>query len=210
MLVDISSAVPWAYMEVPRTASTSLDRYLRALYPKAHAPFQKHWPICPPRDHENRSVYRFISLRNPYSRAVSCWQFFTKPNSISFLDWLKKVDTFGFIDGDIEARPQFFWWRLDSWDKVIYKENIEKDVLSLLEALQATAQQKATPFPKMNEIGGPWFNKTGRPTKGLRDKPWHAFYCKNTEELVQKIYRDDFTHLGFLLDFYEAVRADPN
>jgi hypothetical protein len=191
-------------MEIPRTASTTVDRFMRKLYPASYAPYQKHWPLAVP-DHEP-SFFKFTTVRNPYSRAVSCWQFFTAPSSISFFDWLRLNKTSGFVDGNIEARPQSFWYDLATWDFVLRQETLRADIFILLTLLQAeNPASKTDVLPHMNAIGSSWLNRVGRKTTGLRDKPWYDFYEKNTEELVQEIYAADFKKLGYTLDFNAAA-----
>ena len=116
----------WWYMEIPRTGSSTLDRALFQVLPGAVSLYQKHWPILPTPflDPNAPDVTGIVSIRNPYSRAVSCWQFFTKPGSISFRDWTRERLIQGFVNLQIEARPQSFWFNLHKWEAVIRQDHL--------------------------------------------------------------------------------------
>lgn len=183
--------IAWWYMEIPRTASTTLDRNLRAAFPTASAIYQKHWPILPQAGRllDGHSI---VSIRNPYSRAVSCWQFFTKPGSISFLDWLKQRLRYGFTDISIEARPQAFWFSLnaDKWTHVIRQEYIENDFWHMMPQLGFVGKFQ---LQKFNEINGIWTNRCGYRTSRLQ--PWQSYYCAESRKLVLELYEEDFVAL---------------
>jgi hypothetical protein len=184
----------WWYMEIPRTGSSTIDRGLRRFFPYAHSIYQKHWPITPaPFMHKDlKEVFGFTSIRNPYSRAVSCWQFFTHPGKISFLDWTKQRLDYGFTDTQIEARPQQFWFQLHQWQAVIRQEHLEYDFWQIAQKLNS----RLTPMPlvRYNDINGPWINRVKAKTS--RDKPWQEYYCEESKENVFKLYQDDFKCLA--------------
>lgn len=194
-------------MEVPRTASTTIEKCLRAVYPGSVAELQKHWP-CPP--FEKKDHWRITSVRNPFSRAVSCWQFFTVPGEISFEDWLLQVKTEGFVEHNIEARPQAFWLNLNTWNSIIRFESLKADLEKLFSELGATNQTVTQNIPHHNAIGGPWFNRRGKSTRGLRDKPWHVFYTAKAIALVQDVYWSDFQRLQsfYSMKIEDAIKAD--
>jgi hypothetical protein len=191
--------IAWWYMEIPRTASTTIDRNLRASFPTASAIYQKHWPILPQAQRLliGQSI---VSIRNPYSRAVSCWQFFTKPGSISFLDWLKQRLRYGFTDIAIEARPQAFWFNLnaDKWTHVLRQEYIENDFWTMMPHLGFTGKFQ---LQKFNEINGLWTNRCGYRTSRLQ--PWQNYYCIESRKLVLELYSEDFAalHRYYTTDF---------
>ena len=193
MLVNNKCSKPWMYMEIPRTASTTIEKCLRAVYPGSFAMYQKHWPVSVPG--VTCGNWRITSVRNPFSRAVSCWQFFTVPGAISFEDWLLKVQAEGFIEQNIEAMPQDFWLKLNSWETIIRFESLKADLEKLFSTLGASNQTVTNAIPKINAIGGPWFNRLGKSTVGLRDRPWHEFYTEKAVELVQDVYKKDFFEL---------------
>lgn len=204
MLVNLNSKECWAYMEIPRTGSTTIDKKLRELFPEAKAPVGKHWPChvanvlaplleyvdgCPP-------VSRVVTIRNPYSRAVSCWQFFTVPHSISFDGWLRDRLDVGFTDIMIEARPQSFWYALEHWTDVLHNETLEVDLKRFLSRYNVPIDFE---LKKLNASGSSWRNKLGFITTPVKDYSVH--YTPQTIQLVQKLYLDDFNNLGYNLSF---------
>jgi len=184
----------WWYMETPRTGSSTLDRAMFKHLPGAVSLYQKHWPILPaPFLNPNApDVLAITSIRNPYSRAVSCWQFFTKPGSISFLDWTReRLDT-GFLNKQIEARPQSFWFTLHRWDVVIRQESLEDDFWALVHQLYPKMPRQE--LARFNDINGPWPNRTG--FKASRTDPWFTYYCPQSEQNVRVLYASDFECLS--------------
>jgi len=179
---------PWYFMEVPRTGTSTIERTLRHYFPKAKAPYQKHWPILPPREFEEKAN-SIISIRNPFSRAVSCWQYFTKPGAYTFESWLKDKLENGFFDISIEARPQVFWYGLQKkWDYVLLQENLEKDFHALLRILHDNPE--IAPLQRYNDINGQWVNRVKAQTS--RPIPWEDYYTGPEEELVLELYAADF------------------
>lgn len=181
----------WWYMEIPRTGTTTIDRGLRRVFPHAVAIYQKHWPILPPI--EFAVATSIVSIRNPYSRAVSCWQFFTKPGEVSFVDWLRQRQEHGFTDIQIEARPQTFWYTLRTqWNAVIRQESLDDDFWATVRKIDP--QIKPDYLKRFNDINGPWVNRVQ--ARVNRDRPWQAYYDSETIDLVQRIYSEDFRILA--------------
>lgn len=181
----------WWYMEIPRTGTTTIDRGLRRVFPHAVGIYQKHWPILPPI--EFSAATSIVSIRNPYSRAVSCWQFFTRPGEISFVDWLRQQQDCRFVDRYIEARPQAFWYTLrPRWNAVIRQESLDDDFWNTVKKIDA--QIKPDYLERFNDINGPWVNRVQVRVK--RDRPWQAYYDSETIDLVQRVYSEDFRVLA--------------
>jgi len=202
MLVNFTPAA-WWYMEIPRTASTTIDRNLRALFPTAHAIYQKHWPVTPELKYSDLlKGQSIISIRNPFSRAVSCWQFFTVPGRISFVDWLQDRLRYGFTDIAIEARPQAYWFNLHKgfWTHILRQEYLESDFRELLPKLGFAGEYK---IQKFNDINGPWTNRCG--AKVTRTQRWQDYYCYDSRELVLKLYAEDFECLS---EYYTTAFPD--
>lgn len=185
MLVNLQNPC-WWYMEIPRTGSTALDHGLRRDFPTAKAAYPKHWPVVPSTESPNLAA--ITAIRNPYSRAISCWQYFTKPNSISFLDWLQQKADNGFFDLGMEARPQSFWFRLANWKYILRQECLTADYVTMCSTL--APQLTSLKLPTVNKIDGPWVNKAMARPK--REKPWQAYYCSGAIDLVKNIYASDF------------------
>ena len=192
----------WWYMEIPRTGTTTIERGLRRVFTHAVAIYQKHWPRLPP--DEFAGATSMVSIRNPYSRAVSCWQFFTRPGEISFSDWLRQRKEHGFTDIQIEARPQAFWYALQPcWDIVIQQENLDDDFWAAVR--RVAPDVKPDYLQRFNDINGPWVNRVRARVK--RNCPWQSYYDSESIALVQCVYAEDFTALAdyYPLDFTEGT-----
>lgn len=200
MLLSLDSPT-WWYMEIPRTGTTTLTKALRNRFSSACAPYAKHWPILPPQSFLKSKPLSLVSVRNPYSRAVSCWQFFTVPGSISFLDWTIQRLNQGFFDVQIEARPQAFWYDLHPWDHTIRQEHLDEDFQKFMSALGVTSLQAT--LPVLNATNSEWTNRLNRKTS--RDRPWQEYYCDKAKANVLELYRDDFSSLS---KYYSDVFPD--
>lgn len=194
MLANLSNVVDetWWYMEVPRTGSSTVERTLRYVFGSTvHAVYAKHWPLAPP-DGFSQGAQSLISVRNPYSRAVSCWQYFTNPGSIEFADWLKERLANSFFDVHIEARPQWFWHsQADKWDHVIRQERLSDDFWDFVTKLSPEGQEpEVFNLHRYNDINGHWVNRVGAKTN--RTYPWQSYYTQESRELVEQLYALDF------------------
>ena len=192
MLVDVVNQ--WWYMEIPRTGSSTLDRAFLRSFPHAKSVYGKHWPILPtPFLHPyDRNVLGIVSVRDPFSRAVSCWQFFTAPGQISFAGWLEERKANGFTDVFIEAQPQSLWLKLHSWEFVIQQESLEHDFWKIVQRINPNLSRH--PLERFNDINGPWVNRVR--VKHPRDKPWQDYYCDDSTKLVLEVYAEDFKTLS--------------
>lgn len=182
----------WWYMEIPRTGTTTLTKVLRNRFSSACAPYTKHWPILPPKSFLESKPLSLVSIRNPFSRAVSCWQFFTAPGSISFLDWTIARLKHGFFDMQIEARPQAFWYDLHSWNYVVRQEHIDEDFHKFMAAL--TISENQVTLPVLNATNSEWTNRLNKKTS--RDRPWQEYYCEGAKSNVLELYQADFSSLS--------------
>jgi hypothetical protein len=196
MLANMSESSLWWFMEIPRTGTSTLERSLRQVFSEARAVYAKHWPVLPPPDFKSRSN-SVVSVRNPYSRAVSCWQFFTVPGEQTFLDWLRERKSNSFFDTNIEARPQSFWLDLsDDWDFILRQEELQKDFWSFVHTLAPDVE----PFNlhRYNDINGPWVNRVRKRTS--RPNPWESYFCRESIDLVRELYSEDFKNLITIYD----------
>ena len=184
----------WYFMEVPRTGTSTIERTLPHYFPDAKATYQKHWPLLPPIGFESKAE-SIISVRNPFSRAVSCWQYFTKPGAYTFEAWLRERRDDGFFDTFIEARPQAFWYCLQkNWDHVLQQETLEADFHAMLHKL--CENPSIFPLHRYNDINGQWVNRVKSVTS--RKLPWQDYYVGMEKDLVLQIYADDFDALEHL------------
>ena len=206
MLVNVHpDALPaWADMEIPRTGSTSIDKTLRKLFPSCYAPVGKHWPVDVYSAIDSRAydAFRFTCVRNPFSRAVSCWQFFT-PSGSTFKSWLTEKRKIGFRDQQIEARPQSYWYWLENhWDLVLRQETLETDFKRLVKHIGGISPED----PRSAIMN---LNRTGRARNRFghvvpRRQDWKSYYDEECVELVTEIYADDFEALDYSYEISKA------
>jgi hypothetical protein len=193
MLVNFDGKHNWWFMEVPRTGTSTIDRTLRKVFPAAEAIYAKHWPLPPPAELRNDAL-SLISIRNPFSRAVSCWQYFTKPDSISFVDWTAERGQKGWTDIYIEARPQTFWFNLWKWDVVLRQEYLNSDFWDFVARVDLNRTLERFDLQRFNDINGTWVNRVKART--CRTRHWRDYYCPAAERNVLEIYDADFTGLA--------------
>jgi len=197
MLANFEEKAKWWYMEVPRTGTSTIERTLRHVFPEAKAVYAKHWPLKPPQPFYAESK-NAVSVRNPYSRALSCWQYFTVPGEISFVDWLKQRKKDNFYDVAIEARPQSFWLDTDVyWEFRIRQEELQKDFWNFVHAF--CPEIEAFPLRRYNDINGHWVNRVRQKTS--RTKPWESYFSPEAIHLVQELYAGDFERLSDLYEY---------
>lgn len=192
MLANLCTGSEWWYMEVPRTGTSTLERTLRHVFPEAKAIYAKHWPVLPP-DDLLRASKSVVSVRNPYSRAVSCWQYFTVPGALTFVEWLQERKSENFFDIQIEARPQSFWLELcQDWDFLIRQEVLAEDFWGFVHSF--VPDKKEFNLHRYNDINGNWVNRVRHKTS--RTAPWQSYYTPEAVELVADIYASDFRYLS--------------
>ncbi len=180
----------WWYLEIPRTGTTTMDRGMRRIFPHTVAIYGKHWPMLPPE--EFADALSIVSVRNPYSRAVSCWQFFTQPGEVSFNTWVRQRLEQGFTDVQVEAQPQALWFNLNPcWDAVIRQENFDADFWAV--ARRIAPEITEVRLERFNDINGPWVNRVRARTH--RDRPWQEYYHSALVDAVRRLYAADFEAL---------------
>ena len=208
MLVN-DADFPWWYMEIPKTATTAITHALRTYFSRSCAPFAKHWPVLPDLKFYLKSK-SLVSVRDPYSRAISCWQFFCDSNSVSLVDWLTDRKKKGFVDINIEARPQSYWLDLNvnEWDYVIRQEHVKQDLNKFWKET-VNRPGSVMEVKRLNTSdSGKWLNRVGKRVK--RDRKWPEYYCEKSIKLVQEIYEEDFKRLEsyYDVDFNSTRRTD--
>jgi hypothetical protein len=181
----------WWFMESPRTGTSTIERSLKHIFSTAKAVYAKHWPILPPKIFLDNAL-SVISIRDPFSRAVSCWQYFTHPGAITFADWTAERLRDGWFDINIEARPQSFWFDLWNWDVVIEQEKLADQFWQFVH--QISPETSRFELHRYNDINGHWVNRVRAKTQ--RHRPWYDYYCPESEKNVLELYDSDFTSLS--------------
>ena len=198
MLVN-DADFPWWYMEIPKTATTAITHALRTYFGKCCAPFAKHWPVLPDIKFYLNSK-SLVSVRDPYSRAISCWQFFCDSDTVSLIEWLDTCKQKGFVDINIEARPQSYWLKLNvsDWDYEIRQEHVKQDLNKFWKDTVNRSDSEMQVKRLNTSDSGKWVNRVGKRVK--RTKKWQEYYCPDSIKLVQEIYEEDFERLATYYD----------
>ena len=135
---------------------------------------------------------------------------FCDSDAVSFVDWLAGCQKEGFVDINIEARPQSYWLslNLNEWDYVIRQEHVKQDLNKFWkETVNRPGSQMEVKRLNTSD-SGKWLNRVGKRVK--RDKKWPEYYCKKSIKLVQEIYEEDFIRLAsyYDVDFNSTRRTD--
>ena len=198
MLVN-DADFPWWYMEIPKTATTAITHALRTYFGKSRAPYAKHWPVLPHIKFYLNSK-SLVSIRDPYSRAISCWQFFCDSEAVPLVEWLKTCKREGFVDINIEARPQSYWLQLNvsDWDYEIRQEHVTQDLNRFWKETVNRPGSEIKVKRLNTSDSGRWLNRVGKRIK--RTKKWQEYYCQDSIKLVQELYEEDFERLATYYD----------
>lgn len=205
MLIN-EGAFKWWYMEIPRTGTTSVTKGLRDCFGQSRAPYAKHWPLLPPTNF--RAVAKsVVSIRNPLSRAVSCWKFFNDERNLSFSAWTRLCLSEGFFDSNIWSKPQTFWFDITGrkWDYILRQENLEADLKNFFtDYVNGNSSRIHAPF--MNACGDDIVNRVG--VRTTKNDLWKSYYCEESLLNVKKIYESDFTAFSELYTAEEFSQLD--
>lgn len=203
----------WWFMEVPKTGSTAVSYAIHDSVADFSTPYQKHWPVLPPDWFLETNPKSVISVRNPYSRAVSCWLWcFAKGNAamsksarLGFSSWLgdaakhKKLNQFAWTQPNIICLPQAMWLGLHDYDFVLRQETLEEDLKSALKLMGASP----IAVIQRNTAKGGYFVKgkdnVRRPSRSRHsdyaEQPWQSHYDDQTRLFVEEIWAEDFEAL---------------
>lgn len=152
-------------------------------------------------EEEFNSMFKFVIVRNPYSRAVSCWKYLTgvggplgklaKPKKIlmkySFQRFLEELPNLWETKWDrhFATHTAPMWGDITGEqgellvDKIYRLENVG-------EAIQDINQRLGLNIDSYKHIN-----------KYTSGKPYHKYYNKTTRRLVEEYYKDDVEQLGY-------------
>ncbi len=192
MLVHVGNPA-WYYIEPTKTGTSTLCEGLPGLLGDSVCTmlYRKHWPILPPAWFMAKEPKSVITIRNPYSRAVSSWWHYANlsqhHDSLSFLEWTERAmarraeNGIAWRDHNHEhhlSHPQTLWYDLQAeWDFVLKTESLEQDTQRLVQSLHPHVKWRKL-IPK-NSI-------TARP-------PWESYYRdRRAVSNIQDLYQTDF------------------
>jgi hypothetical protein len=220
-LTHISRRHRSVFIEVPKAGCTVVKRVLQF---SEHAGTSHEEPVsvhdrstsplgAPVRDGFNAdelfgpdaSYARFAFVRNPYSRALSCYlekiageQWlremrlptlgFVPDAEVSFVSFLERVGQQTHVEMDIHWAPQHHLLSLDriSYDFLGRFETFRTDLCTVMMVLDIDAPARL-------------LDAVTAHTTNARDKI-AEYFDDEAVDLVRKIYRDDFAKLGYGLD----------
>lgn len=167
-------------------------------------------------DEKFRTYYKFVTVRHPYRRMISLWQF--------VMDKIQKVIVLTPEEQQLPEHVDFMWWLEHLGDKpmslseFIQEPSIRKYMLKGVYSCFWHIQQMPVPIdkivhlerfdeeirqvPHLHDIeyrhknSGPWL-----------DKPWHEYYDDHTIYLVRNYWPHDFLPLGYNPNFREVVQG---
>jgi hypothetical protein len=138
------------------------------------------------------AAYKFAFVRNPYDRTVSLFYYLRKrgilPAGESFLGFCRTLAAEGCepiglynVSGLSQCNPQVRWM-----------ENLEMDFVGRFESI---GEDSARLFRELGlqDARLPMINKTAHAS-------YKECYCRESKEIVEKFYAEDFQGLGYELD----------
>ena len=186
----------FVYYIPAKTASTSLVSALCSQFPAAEVLYDKHGIFVPPELLRLQDKKIFMTVRNPYARVVSAWNFFS--HNLSFSDFVRSVGFTRYRNKLWHALP-CSWWD----DAVpLAKEYLRTEYL--LEDLNKLQLGNHT-FKTLPVL------RTSDEVYRVRrykdeNKPWPEVYAIADISVVAKLYAEDFRRYGYPVDWEENVK----
>ena len=192
----------WWFMEIPKTGTTAVCHAISKAPVTSVNPYEKHWPVDPPDWFIATNPKAMISVRNPYSRAISCWLWCyvygcpaTRSIACKGFDfWLKDAlrnrekysVTWLHDPANIVCLPQAFWLRQREYDFVLKQESLANDFYAALYSIGV----KKIPLHISNAA-----TQVKKLIENVASKPWQSHYNTSARELVEELWAEDFEAL---------------
>lgn len=204
--MQVSKKGRFVYINPPRTGTTKIWNAARSAFPDLWQPLGKNNKQVTKRHgtiwkDEWEDFFIFLTVRNPYTRAVSIWHRWVdyiqnrkpemrkllKNGNITFSDMVCHKDPF-FIT-TLRGHCCFNYTKpVPRIDHVIHLETLAKDWPKLVEAVPA--------FKKIN------LRERVNASKSPKAKiPWHEHYNEQAIELIEKAFARDFDAYGYNRNF---------
>ena len=214
MLISLNNPT-WFYTGIPRTGSQAIYLAAQQRNKRVITPFARHWPNPPPDWFMETNPKSIISIRNPYTRAVSCWMWFRtreprrsfkeqlEAAQAGFLPWLKNAYghykktkvAWPSVYTKVACHPQNFWLKRRKYDYVIKQESLQQDWNAALADMGLPDQKLKIVIVKPSAQALP----------KLCTKDWQYFYrIPGTKELVEELWAEDFEALAPYYGEFEA------
>ena len=152
----------------------------------------------------------FATVRHPFSRAISSFEYCNKRATASFASWCVDPDIGGGLCGSAGGRPDVHWAAQTSYlctsdqrcivDYVARVETLEADMDVVVANINANRNASFPPLPLFSSVN-PQLNVNTGPTAlrtGGAASP--AYWSGGNEHCARSLaawYADDFTLLGY-------------
>ncbi len=222
-LMHISHQHRYVYCEIPKAGCSTVKRSLHQLETKSELPMALHdvhkradSPLAAPMDGEDGFMQHvlgnycfFAQVRNPYTRILSCYLDKIQPTNPeyhyyltllrikaqpSFQQFLERLASRDFLlEADIHWTPQT---KLLCTDRVQYDHLLKFETFpeQFTTFLQDVLQQDITPYFTEDSA-----HKTNAAAQLER------YYTPRAIALLQQLYADDFSELGYSTDITNAT-----
>lgn len=179
------------FVQIPKNASAAVHRILENPTDRYHD-HRTYIDLLSDHDPELiESYYSFATVRNPYDRFVSAWEFERQNGrEMSFEDTIKEFTRRGPF---FYTNEDVFWWPQHRFiairkailvDKVMRYENLDADWGEVHKIIT----DKLAP-----NFSWPSANLKEENTSLLRGgRPWQDYYTPETKEAVYRLYQKDF------------------
>ena len=179
------------FVQIPKNASAAVHRILENPTDKSHD-HRTYIDILSDNDPEMiENYYSFATVRNPYDRFVSAWEFERQNGREMGFD--ETVYEFERRGSFFYTNEDVFWWPQHRFitirkailvDKVMRYETLDADWAEV----HAEIIKRLPPYYSAPSI----LLKEENPSVLRGKKPWQDYYTKETKEIVYKLYQKDF------------------
>jgi hypothetical protein len=156
-------------------------------------------------EEEFANMFKFVIVRNPYDRIVSCWKYLSQWRSLKprkVISYPRKILMKFSLEFFLGELPELWNYKHDRhiathtapvWnditdeegkllmDKIIKIEQINEGIEFLNQVLNLNLKQ----YEHVNK------------NKNRKNSDYRKFYSKKTQQLVEELYRDDINQLNY-------------
>lgn len=196
----VAQSAKLIYLNPPRTASTTIAWQLKAnrlnlWHPNEHSGHATVWKP------EWRDYFVFISIRHPFTRAVSLWK-----RTVEALKYRSKRELEELQHGKISFEEHLFNEYYEPWWRNVVACQFAKGV----PRVHLTVRQEKLREDFNNIPGVKWkrLPRGGRHKASLDVSPWYEHYTPRCIERVLDLFADDFLMYGYTKDFEKAKAGE--